>query len=158
MTNYSTATKFFFLRDRNRTPVACIATSWRDDGSILNFGMSAWNPTDVFDRTLAKTTAETRMRSGKNVWTRAFLRDVGNVKLALMKYIADARSRPILDLNTNRAWWSQRARDAARLWLAEYDRRQRHEENVKNLVLLLRSALNLPVGTLEEGGGLVLFD
>ena len=51
--------KYFFLRDKKKFPVACIA-SMREE-NIVRFAVSTHNPTDIFDKDVARRVAEGRL-------------------------------------------------------------------------------------------------
>ena len=55
------STRFIYLRNEKKTPIACLAVSYNRDSKSVSYGISTQNPKDTFDRTIAKTIATGRL-------------------------------------------------------------------------------------------------
>jgi hypothetical protein len=55
--------RVFFVRNKNKFPVACVASevTKKGDTEIVRFSMSSYNPKDTFDRERAKEIAKHRL-------------------------------------------------------------------------------------------------
>lgn len=56
-------TKFMFLRDKNRNPVACIATNYDKETNRFTYQYSVVHSDDQFDKERGRQIAEGRLRS-----------------------------------------------------------------------------------------------
>lgn len=54
-------TKFLYVRNSKKFPVACIAYSLDKSNDTITYGLSIYNPSDTFDREMARNVAEGRM-------------------------------------------------------------------------------------------------
>lgn len=59
----TTTTKFMFLRDKNRNPVACIATNFDKETNKFTYQYSVVHSDDQFDKERGRQIAEGRLRS-----------------------------------------------------------------------------------------------
>ena len=55
--------RHFFLRDRSKFPVACVASEMKDD--IVRFSLSIHNPMDIYSRSRGRMIAIERLKAGK---------------------------------------------------------------------------------------------
>lgn len=56
-------TKFMFLRDANRNPVACVATDFDKEKNKFSYQYSVVHSNDQFDKKLGKQIAEGRLKT-----------------------------------------------------------------------------------------------
>jgi len=70
--------KFVYIRDKKRFPMACVA--FTNGGDKVSFGVSVFNPTDTFKRSVGRDLALGRMVRDpvtfKRKTKRTFLRDL----------------------------------------------------------------------------------
>lgn len=113
--------KLFYLRNQHGHPVACVASGQTLGGGI-GFAISAQNPLDNFNRKKARTLATDRLKGGATVAT---VEGGLGVKRRVMAAIINTRNPWFrsVDLKAknpaNEYLAPQRAREAARLWLAK---------------------------------------
>lgn len=98
--------KIFYLRDKNKLPVVCVASE--REGDTLRVGIAVFNPNDKFDKQIARKVATGRLKSQFHYWRTPVLSEKGATKMSL------------IDLIARDIFFPQRAKDAARLWLKEH--------------------------------------
>jgi hypothetical protein len=107
--------KHFFLRDKNKTPVACVVSqrfNLQNGQDNIVFAVSAHNPLDRFNRREALVQAVLNFEKCGII-----LETHKGVKFTIMHTIAE-----------NQALFPQRARDAAKLWLKIQDEKAKRIE------------------------------
>jgi hypothetical protein len=114
MAEAATKHRFFYLRDKDKFPVACVA-SITNNTDRVQFALSIHNPRDIFDKTRAKEIALDRLRMGKTTGEVEFDPRPG-IKTRIMGVIATTefmnhRAKPMRI--------PDRVRRAAREWLLE---------------------------------------
>jgi hypothetical protein len=95
--------KFFYLRDENNNPVACVASYRIPSGDEIFYGVSTHNPIDRFSRQEARVHAVMHSDQNHPYSGRAALRP--GVKQDIVTQIANNDKMP------------KRTRAAAKLWL-----------------------------------------
>lgn len=119
--------RWFYLRDANKRPVACIASeivvanAGQEAVEYVYFAVSTHNPIDEFNRNTARDVAQGRLLSslGEPGWDHENKVLVGpGVKEAILKKLASTKSMP------------QRTKDAAKLWVTEHPKRA-NSHNIK---------------------------
>jgi hypothetical protein len=121
--------RYFWLRNAQRHPVACVATlKALDSKSVESIvcGVASWNPLDRFDRDRARSIASSRL--GLNPFAVVHINNDNTVVIGAVKGRLEASVPPRQVKHTicfliAHYGASQATRDAAKLWLAEYDRR-----------------------------------
>lgn len=78
--------RFFYLRDSNKFPVACVVST-KNVQNQVQFALSIHNPRDVFDRIRAKEIALERLRAGKILGEVSF-EPRSHIKTSIMTVIA----------------------------------------------------------------------
>ena len=100
--------KVFFLRNKYRFPVACVALTEVEEGEV-SFAVSTYNPRDPFNKSLAKHVALNRLTYGGEFTGVVPAGD--DIKSNVLSYIIEAVSQSQLEYA-----FPQRAREAAQLW------------------------------------------
>jgi hypothetical protein len=95
--------KFFYLRDENRNPIACVASDYEFDTNMVVFAVSTHNPRDHFSKDIAKQVAAGRLEVNTNWYTHLPMKK--GIKWDILKHIAFDTSLPA------------KTRKAATLWL-----------------------------------------
>jgi hypothetical protein len=120
--------RIFYLRDRNKRPVACVAcvAVSQPEGDLVEvkFSVSTWNPVDPFDRKVGRALAIGRLHDYTND---SAIRTVScrrwRVKENILWVISD-RINP---------QYPQRAREAARNWLRADALLKKVEKELRNI-------------------------
>ena len=104
--------KLFYLRDKNRFPVACVATRLvKTNKKLVEFSVSIYNPEDSFSRDVAKRVALGRLAAGTG-WLIPVQEEGEKVKKEIMTAIAFNK--------ISGSCFPTRARLAAKLWLKNH--------------------------------------
>jgi hypothetical protein len=93
------STRTFYLRDKRNFPIATVATELSELGGVF-YGITSWNPKDVFDKALSREIAIGRLEVNPS-----YLPVHENFKRAVITDIANRRDLP------------KRTREAAQRWL-----------------------------------------
>jgi hypothetical protein len=123
----STEMRYFFLRNENKFPVACVASVYDKEMDAIKFAVSTHNPIDNFNRKRAKQIASERITAGKFL-TIHNPDDVKNIKWGICYDIVAEKfpGEQIIEGRTGRhqgfkvAYLPERTREAAKLWLKEF--------------------------------------
>jgi hypothetical protein len=101
--------RFFYLRDKQRRPVALVATdkSALSEGYI-RFTVATWNPIDCYSKEMARTIVQGRLALGRYVE----LDIVPHIKREIINYIAN--------YDFHGGHFPGRTRKAAKLWLENH--------------------------------------
>lgn len=129
--------KIFYLRNKHGHRVACVASEL--DGDLLRFAVSSHNPKDKFSKDVARRVAVGRLQARRCFELRLGQAHGTTVKAKILEIIADAcrctEGRPGTPFHhrlacyhwagpgfTDRTNVPHRAREAARLWLAQHEK------------------------------------
>lgn len=130
----SNKVRIFFLRNENKFPVACIASTIEQvvDGAIVRYAISTHNPKDPYDKKLARSMALERLAK-KKMWVH--VRETPFEKLvgSSIDLPDDPKliKKMMLTEIANEADWPQRVRDAAKLWLSTTSERAKEDSQQK---------------------------
>lgn len=116
--------RFFYLRDEHGHPIGCVASEL--SGDTVKYAVSTCNPLDQFKRDQARELAAGRIAIGK-CFTLAKDTFKGQVKVR------------ILTLITLNPTYPQRAREAARLWLTQQEKKVREKAALAKVDEALKS-------------------
>lgn len=108
--NMSDTVRFFYLRDENRFPVACVAHELVD--GYVRYAVSTHNPLDTYNKTMAKHIATSRLKIGSS-YSNAVL-DGPDWKLNIMWDI-------LAPIDCDGRRFPQRAMRAAQAWIEQYN-------------------------------------
>jgi len=103
--------RFMFLRNKKLQPVGCLAISRNDDCSEVFYQYSVLNPSDNFNRKLARDLATGRLANSPikiDCLNNTNFNNMTEVTAAVMDHLEATSSAPT------------RARKAAKLWLEGY--------------------------------------
>lgn len=96
--------KVWYLRDKNKRPVACVASNLNPTEETVEFAVSTHNPIDPFKRSIGRELAIGRLYSG----------------VTQSVEMGPGVMTRIMDVIRSEPWqYPQRARDAAWLWLRD---------------------------------------
>lgn len=106
--------RYFFLRDRNKFPVACVASvrGQRDGRDWLNFAVATHNPKDEFNKTIAKNIATNRLFTEGRDCNDGFAVTCTHLRYQLVSNLYDGAARGF--------HYPVRTLEAAELWLQNF--------------------------------------
>jgi hypothetical protein len=102
---------FFFLRDKRKFPVACVAYHYDEKEQKIKFGVSTHNPIDQYDRKVGRAFAASRILLEPNYETA-----YGDIKWKIIATISmGPEGKPSI--------FPTRTKQAATTWLTEFQKR-----------------------------------
>lgn len=101
--------RWFYLKDENKFPVACVASELMGDAVL--FAISTYNPLDRFDREMARKVATGRLASKKVLGI--VPANEQRIKERIVKAIAGNDQIPARTVRAAKYWLSQRQEKAA---------------------------------------------
>jgi len=107
--------RFFYLRDKHKFPVACVATSvvTTPGGQYIAFSVATHNPADTYDKQYGRLLAKSRLISQECMVVAA---DAG-AKVRVIERIADNKHLPVRTRAAASNWlfWKKLNSSAAQL-------------------------------------------
>jgi len=95
--------RWFYLKDENKFPVACVASDKEEN--MIVFSVSTHNPVDPFDRDVARQVAIGRLTAKKFA---GVVTDETGIKEKIVTKIAASKTLPARAIEAANYWLSQR--------------------------------------------------